>query len=153
MSHHREDAVSPVVGVMLMLIVTIVIASVVSAYAGGLGGNTNKAPVATIQATIDPPHNITMTHMMGDPFQIRDVKLIVSNDTRNMLFINTSDTSVDATLTKVVYNGDSASLLIRAGDKFVGNSASSQFEKGREYKWTLIHIPSQQMIATGTVFS
>ncbi|RLI75687.1 type IV pilin, partial [Archaeoglobales archaeon] len=31
-------AVSPVVGVMLMLVVTIVLAAVVSSYAGGLAG-------------------------------------------------------------------------------------------------------------------
>jgi FlaG/FlaF family flagellin (archaellin) len=34
----KEDAVSPVVGVMLMLVVTIIIAAVVSGFAGGLAG-------------------------------------------------------------------------------------------------------------------
>ena len=33
-----ERAVSPVVGVMLMLVVTIIIAAVVSAFAGGMTG-------------------------------------------------------------------------------------------------------------------
>jgi len=40
---NREDAVSPVVGVMLMLVVTIIIAAVVSAFAGGLVGGSNTA--------------------------------------------------------------------------------------------------------------
>jgi archaeal type IV pilus assembly protein PilA len=44
----NASAVSPVVGVMLMLVVTIIIAAVVSAFAGGLGGSQTKTPQATI---------------------------------------------------------------------------------------------------------
>jgi len=157
MSHPTEQAVSPVVGVMLMLVVTLIIASVVSAFAGGLWGNVQKAPSGTIQATIVPdeqniPENITLTHMGGDPFQIKDVKLIVSNDTWNMVFINNSSSS--ANLVKVYYDGDTSPGLIRAGDKFLGNnSPGSYFVTGKEYKWSLVHIPSQKTIATGEVYS
>jgi len=38
------NAVSPVVGVMLMLVVTIIIAAIVSAFAGGLSESNDKAP-------------------------------------------------------------------------------------------------------------
>ncbi len=48
---HKEEGVSPVIGVMLMLVVTIIIAAVVSAFAGGLGSDTSKPPVATVVAT------------------------------------------------------------------------------------------------------
>jgi FlaG/FlaF family flagellin (archaellin) len=47
----RDEAVSPVVGVMLMLVVTIIIAAVVSGFAGGLSGENQKAPQASIIAT------------------------------------------------------------------------------------------------------
>jgi FlaG/FlaF family flagellin (archaellin) len=148
MLRHQEEAVSPVVGVMLMLVVTIIIASVVSAFAGGLWGNTDKAPVVTIQASIVPNNNITLTHQGGDPFQIKDIKLIVSNDTWNGVYTNFS---TNLTLMKVTYNQDSAPTLIRAGDKFVGNSTPSYFGSG-EYKWSIIHIPSQKTIATGKAY-
>lgn len=49
----NESAVSPVVGVMLMLVVTIVIAAVVSAFSGGLvGGNNQNTPTIAMDATI-----------------------------------------------------------------------------------------------------
>ena len=51
MMQHNESAVSPVVGVMLMLVVTIIIAAVVSAFAGGLAGNQHKTPQATLAVT------------------------------------------------------------------------------------------------------
>ncbi len=52
MKQRREDAVSPVVGVMLMLVVTIIIAAVVSGFAGGLASGTDKAPQAAFEAKI-----------------------------------------------------------------------------------------------------
>jgi len=49
----HDNAVSPVVGVMLMLVVTIIIAAVVSGFAGGLiGGNNQKAPSLTMDVKI-----------------------------------------------------------------------------------------------------
>jgi len=49
----NEDAVSPVVGVMLMLVVTIIIAAVVSGFAGGMiGGNNQKTPTLAMDVKI-----------------------------------------------------------------------------------------------------
>lgn len=50
--YKNERAVSPVVGVMLMLVVTIIIAAVVSAFAGGLSTGSKKAPVASFECHI-----------------------------------------------------------------------------------------------------
>ena len=47
-----EDGVSPVIGVMLMLVVTIIIAAVISGFAGGLVGDTKKSPSLTMDITI-----------------------------------------------------------------------------------------------------
>jgi FlaG/FlaF family flagellin (archaellin) len=46
-THFFEDAVSPVVGVMLMLAVTVMIAAVVSAFAGGFSDTGEKVPQAS----------------------------------------------------------------------------------------------------------
>ena len=45
----KEDAVSPVVGVMLMLVVTIIIAAVVAAFAGGIANTTEPASNSIIK--------------------------------------------------------------------------------------------------------
>ena len=47
------DAVSPVVGVMLMLAVTVMIAAIVSTYAGGFSGGAEKSPQSSIRVTTD----------------------------------------------------------------------------------------------------
>jgi len=47
-----DSAVSPVVGVMLMLIVVVIIAAVVSGFSGSLLGNTEKAPTLSMDVHI-----------------------------------------------------------------------------------------------------
>lgn len=48
----RDAGVSPVIGVMLMLVVTIIIAAVVSAFAGGMTEGAKKAPTASMNIRI-----------------------------------------------------------------------------------------------------
>lgn len=45
----NESGVSPVIGVMLMLVVTIIVAAVVSAFAGGLTDSSTDVPVAAFE--------------------------------------------------------------------------------------------------------
>jgi FlaG/FlaF family flagellin (archaellin) len=80
----QEHAVSPVVGVMLMLVVTIIIAAVVSAFAGGMGADTKKAPQASIDVNIGygdlgmgmSGYNVELKHLSGDPIPTRDLAII-----------------------------------------------------------------------------
>jgi FlaG/FlaF family flagellin (archaellin) len=84
----NENAVSPVVGVMLMLVVTIIIAAVVSAFAGGLAGTTETPPQASIAVKTGYGWNfygdaidrnvfdITFEHLSGDPINTRDIEII-----------------------------------------------------------------------------
>ena len=63
----RDAAVSPVIGVMLMLVVTIIIAAVVSSFAGSLAGGTDKAPQMAISGKLVNGTSLTLTHKGGDP--------------------------------------------------------------------------------------
>ena len=75
----NEEAVSPVVGVMLMLVVTIIIAAVVSGFAGGLAGSQEVAPQASIAVStgyIDGNFDIKFEHMGGDPIRTKECQFI-----------------------------------------------------------------------------
>jgi len=73
----QECAVSPVVGVMLMLVVTIIIAAVVSSFAGGMGTQQQKTPQASIDVKIDGIDNkMTFTHLSGDTLNTKDLAII-----------------------------------------------------------------------------
>jgi FlaG/FlaF family flagellin (archaellin) len=76
----NDQAVSPVVGVMLMLVVTIIIAAIVSGVAGGMVSGQNKVPQATIQATFSQTGGMTITHAGGDPLPTANIIFMVSDN-------------------------------------------------------------------------
>ncbi|ADN35404.1 conserved hypothetical protein [Methanolacinia petrolearia DSM 11571] len=61
-----DSGVSPVVGVMLMLVVTIVIAAVVSAFAGGLTGETSKSPQIALSGEYSQAGGLVFYNDGGD---------------------------------------------------------------------------------------
>lgn len=89
----RESAVSPVVGVMLMVVVTIIIAAVVSGFAGGLTSGQTKPPVATLDVQLIASENtggypgygtgyyvpaMIIKHMGGDVIATKNTKIVTS---------------------------------------------------------------------------
>jgi archaeal type IV pilus assembly protein PilA len=66
MSGYSEEGVSPVVGVMLMLVVTIIIAAVVSMYAGGMSASTDKASQVQLRGTYSQTDGLKIEHMGGN---------------------------------------------------------------------------------------
>jgi archaeal type IV pilus assembly protein PilA len=80
----REAAVSPVVGVMLMLAVTIMIAAIVSATAGNFSGTEKKAPSAILDVTIYAAKDyggyyvptMTIKHVSGNVLQTKDLQIV-----------------------------------------------------------------------------
>jgi len=145
MTTKRESAVSPVVGVMLMLVVTIIIAAVVSGFAGGLAGESRKAPQASLGVTpvIDaiadtdttnyapnyPPNftaknGLMFEHKGGDGFALTDIAIqLQSQDAKYTISmtdtVNTSSTCLPSGITKYFEEIGSNDGFITSGDKFV----------------------------------
>ncbi len=154
-----DSAVSPVVGVMLMLVVTIIIAAVVSAFAGGIGGGTGKAPQASVDCAVDlDKHLFVFEHKGGDAFALNDVKVVLATqDTKTTLSI--ADIGGNVVAFEEIGSGDN---LITAGDKFILegddpvwtdgiNFGSFSIVKNTKIKWTIIDKSTDKTIATGTI--
>ena len=77
--HKKEDAVSPVIGVMLMLVVTIVIAAVVAAFAGGLGSDVEMAPTAALDIDVTSNGNVKITSLSGEVLSSSDITIRVGS--------------------------------------------------------------------------
>lgn len=83
-SKKSDDAISPVIGVMLMLVVTVVIAAAVTIFATGVVGETEAAPVAALDVKIYDYYqalddtggpDFHITHLSGEPVDTRDIEL------------------------------------------------------------------------------
>jgi hypothetical protein len=79
MKQYKEHAVSPVVGVMLMLVVTIIIAAVVSGFAGGMAKGQAKIPTATIQGQFSTTSGLQIVHAGGDVLPAAGIVITVKN--------------------------------------------------------------------------
>jgi flagellin-like protein len=62
---NNEEAVSPVIGVILMVAITVILAAVIAAFVFGMAGNISKTKV--VAATVQQPDgsHITVTYQGG----------------------------------------------------------------------------------------
>jgi len=93
MTQRNDHAVSPVVGVMLMLVVTIIIAAVVSAFAGSTASSQEKAPQALITGKFSVANGMEIIHTGGDVLSVKDVSFLItpnSNFGPNLEAVGTS---------------------------------------------------------------
>ena len=81
--HQKESAVSPVIGVMLMLVVTIIIAAFVSVFAGGTFSSTEVAPAASLDVSIisnggenKDQYVMLIKHLGGDSIASGDMQVV-----------------------------------------------------------------------------
>jgi archaeal type IV pilus assembly protein PilA len=85
----KNDAVSAVVGVMLMLVVTIIIAAVVSGYAGGLMKTSDQPPTISMDVTIKNSGEWRSSYIQFDvksvsaQFSSGDLKIVTSWSSAN----------------------------------------------------------------------
>ncbi len=98
----NQRAVSPVIGVILMVAITVILAAVIGAFVLGLGDQvSSSAPQASFEFSYNSDGNVTITHAGGTT---------LSGD---QLSISGLNSSVDAEL---------AGETFRSGDVLVSNA-------------------------------
>ena len=76
-----ESAVSPVIGIMLMLIVTVILGAIISGYVGGMSETKSQPPQLVMQTEACRSPNLNVTMMVlsaGDGIPTKDIKVITS---------------------------------------------------------------------------
>ncbi len=61
----NEDAVSPVIGVILMVAITVILAAVIAAFVFGMAGNISKTKVVAATAMRTSPTVVSVTYQGG----------------------------------------------------------------------------------------
>lgn len=99
----NEEAVSPVIGVILMVAITVILAAVIAAFVFGMG-TPQKAPQAsiTISSASSTSSNITLSHSGGDAIDLYKVKAIIDGNSTSHNII----TLLNGTATQYFTAGD-----------------------------------------------
>lgn len=80
-TNRTARGVSPVIGVVLMVGITLVLAAVIGAFVIGMVPDTEPAPVSTI--LIDGQagsQNVTLEHNGGDPVPLSEIEVLADGD-------------------------------------------------------------------------
>jgi flagellin-like protein len=117
----EEDAVSPVIGVILMVAITVILAAVIAAFVFGMGP-PEQAPQASIRMTNQSTSGFTLEHQGGDKIQLDDINITVggsmlgaSNYTSTGLFTAGESMYVTAD----VDDGDSVVIIDRQSQQLI----------------------------------
>lgn len=162
---HPSDAVSPVVGVMLMLAVTVMIAAVVSTYAGGFSGSAEKSPQSSIRATTAlHEHRIYFEHNGGDPFMLGSVSVVLrQHDNKTALSQADANRGIVRNFSEVGSSAAFSDSTIQAGDEFYieaaewgGDGAWMKFGSINitpdiQTTWLVIDRETGKTVSTGTI--
>lgn len=147
----RDDAVSPVIGVMLMLSITIILAAVLMAFAGGMADTKPATPSVDLSAAFVKNSSdivLCVSHNGGDALNPDDIK--VTAYVRNAAASGTpliikdfigDDTAWNAGETLVIDKDKTAELLGLAAE-----AVSTAAEKSAPVEIGIYHIPSSNVI-------
>lgn len=148
----RDDAVSPVIGVMLMLSITIILAAVLMAFAGGMADTKPATPSVDLSAAFVKNGSdivLCVSHDGGDALNPDDIK--VTAYVRNAAASGTpliikdligDDTAWNAGETLVIPKDKTAELLGLADAEAVNTAAA----KSTPVEIGIYHIPSSNVI-------
>ena len=154
----NEDAASPVIGVMLMLVVTVVIAAVITAFATGMAGeSTATTPMALLNS--DNPQmesellkTFDIVHKGGDEFALENVQIMFvssgSGKARGIIHYRFSTDLKVIGGDDVVSTGDRIRVPVNT-DKNVATNDDDNIMPGDLVKWTVSDIRTTGVIAKG----
>ncbi|MBQ4135372.1 MAG: type IV pilin N-terminal domain-containing protein [Methanocorpusculum sp.] len=145
----KDDAVSPVIGVMLMLSITIIIAAVLMAFAGGMADTKPSTPSVDLSAEfVENGSDIVLrlSHNGGDALNPKDIRVTA--------YVTTETASGEQLIIKDLIGDDntwnSGETITLTADKtknLLGISdVSSAAEKSTPVEIGIYHIPSANVI-------
>ncbi|MDP3563695.1 MAG: type IV pilin N-terminal domain-containing protein [Methanoregula sp.] len=160
----RHEAVSPVVGVMLMLAVTIMIAAVVSTFAGSFSDTSEKVPQCSFKVRVNLLENRTyFDHAGGDPVSLNTIQVVFISGEKKTTLTKADVGKNCINFTQVGSDGNT----IKAGDTFYieGETPTNTLtdhsgikygklvlKEETEVTWMVIDTRSSKTISMGSMY-
>ncbi len=159
----NEEAVSPVIGVILMVAITVILAAVIAAFVFGLGGSQSAAPTASIVAANNPDTqgaDMKIQHKGGDMLKGGEWKLSIvaagdapayvtslagSDFAVGNQIISMNRTDYSASNVNVNVSNKNVSFVDDAG-QFIIAASPAPLTSGKKFDIKLVHIPSNALM-------
>lgn len=153
-----EDAVSPVIGVILMVAITVILAAVIAAFVFGMGP-PEQAPQASLRASAATASDdatisiIKLEHQGGDQVIMASANTKIIVDGETAAYSTGIDTTFDAGERYFIVLGDTDQYMVGTsadtsnGTMYNSTPIETIAGSGDTVNVKLIDVMSQQMIA------
>jgi len=132
----NEEAVSPVLGVILMVAITVIVATIIAVFMFGVG-EPDEAPQAKLKFTANAT-DVLIKHEGGDALLLRECLITITNADNDTIYTESSALAGSGTLT--------------AGTKFVHNYVETTDPvSGNIIEIMIMDEPTGQLIANTQV--
>ena len=153
-SNDDTRAVSPVIGVILMVAITVILAAVIGTFVLGLGQNVSQStPQAQLSFTVTG-NNLTIAHKGGDSITASNIKVTLKNSATGdtVKFNPTNNTKLSVGDSARIHSTNTKATLYWPDDgssKSSVNDTTNSFnlQPGTTYHITIVDKNSQQLIA------
>jgi len=129
----EERGVSPVIGVILMVAITVILAAVIGTFVLGLGDSLEQAPQAQLDAETTSDDHLVISHNGGDSIPSADLRVEVKGN---------DDSDTDSVTDPSVDDGDSD---FSVGDSITLDNGGS-YDGFGDTNVRVIHEPSESII-------
>ena len=158
----NEDAASPVIGVMLMLVVTVIIAAVITAFATGMAGDsTATTPMALLEAdntqmSANGLNTFDIVHKGGDSMVLENIQVVlepVGGNQYGVVVVRNGNKEND--LIVLGKENQKTEATVSTGDRIRVNilprspTALDSMPSGVTIKWTVSDVRTTGVIAKG----
>ena len=131
-----DRAVSPVIGVILMVAITVILAAVIGTFVLGLGdslGDSQPTAQIGLEAGVDGSNgSVTFSHDGGDSIDSENLELVITDGSNEL-------------------NTTAFSDRFTVGDTVSGTYSASGTSGTSDIRFRLIHTPSESIILDRTV--
>ena len=160
----NEEAVSPVIGVILMVAITVILAAVIAAFVFNLGGSQVKAPTSSIVAANNPDSSLVdmkLSHKGGDLLKAGEWKISIVNATDGSAanYVSATSTSGEFSVgsqisASIETKGCSETNICTVNNSGLFNASSTgltSLKSGQKYDVKMVHIPSNAMLIDAVI--
>jgi flagellin-like protein len=152
----NEEGVSPVIGVILMVAITVILAAVIATFVFGMGGSLNEAP-PTVSITAqnngaDSTLDIMINHNGGETLRGSEWKISVTKEGASPKYVTSTsgdDFEVGGRIVMVGYEtiADKSHNFSNAGVKWTySDIGGDKFDKNTKYNVKMVHTPSNSVV-------
>jgi flagellin-like protein len=142
-SGKNDEAVSPVIGTILMVAITVILAAVIAAFVLGMG-TPQKAPQAQLRFTADTTNGFKISHEGGDSLVTTEEKITIKYANNDTALIGYNGEYLNV----FISNGGTGNNSITAGNSYTNTTIKSgRYATNDILRVQILDVPTGQLIA------